>query len=203
MRDAFEGGCYFRVVIDLRVRPRVTRFLEPIGRNLARIGMTATAMTVLGLLVVIAGAALIATGRLVSGGVVVLLGSMLDGLDGAVARASGNVTDRGAFLDAAFDRLGEIAAFGALAVASAGAPRTLLLIVLGLGGAMLVPYMRARAEALGIDGRGGMMGRAERILLFCIGLIVGQVEPMLWVFVVLVWITVITRFRHTYRSIPS
>lgn len=164
--------------------------------------MTATAMTVLGLVVVVAGAVLIATGRLVGGAVVVLLGSILDGLDGAVARASDSVTDRGAFLDAAFDRLGEIAAFAALAVASAGAPRTLLLIVLGLGGAMLVPYMRARAEAAGIDGRGGMMGRAERILLFCVGLIVGQVEPMLWIFVVLVWITVVTRFWHTYRSIP-
>ncbi|HEX6946337.1 MAG TPA: CDP-alcohol phosphatidyltransferase family protein [Acidimicrobiia bacterium] len=196
------AGCYFHDVIDMRVRPRVTRFLEPIGRSLARIGLTATAMTVLGLVVVIVGAILIATGRLALGATVVLIGSMLDGLDGAVARASNNVTDRGAFLDAAFDRLGEIASFSALAVASAGLPRVLLLIVLGLGGAMLVPYMRARAEAQGLDGRGGMMGRAERIILFCVGLIIGQVEPMLWVFVVLVWLTVITRFWRSYRSIP-
>ena len=165
-------------------------------------GMTATAMTVLGLVVVVGGSVLIATGRLVSGAIVVLLGSMLDGLDGAVARASNSVTDRGAFLDAAFDRLGEIAAFAALAVASAGQPRTLLLIVLGLGGALLVPYMRARAEAEGLDGRGGLMGRAERIILFCVGLIVGQVEPMLWVFVVSVWLTSVIRFWRSYRSIP-
>nr|PZN32365.1 MAG: CDP-alcohol phosphatidyltransferase family protein [Actinomycetota bacterium] len=191
------------VVIDTRVRPRVTRFLEPIGRGLSRIGMTATAMTVLGLAVVVVGAFLIARGRLVPGAVVVLLGSCLDGLDGAVARASNSVTERGAFLDAAFDRLGEIAAFSALAVAHAGEPRILLLIVLGLGGAMLVPYMRARAEANGLDGRGGLMGRAERIILFCLGLILGQVEPMLWVFVVLVWFTAVDRFWRSYRSIPS
>lgn len=164
--------------------------------------MTATAMTVLGLVVVVSGSVLIATGRLVSGAIVVLLGSVLDGLDGAVARASNSVSERGAFLDAAFDRLGEIAAFAALAVASAGERRILLLIVLGLGGAILVPYMRAKAETSGLDGRGGMMGRAERILLFCAGLIIGQVEAMLWVFVVLVWFTAVTRFWRSYRSIP-
>ncbi|HLV91324.1 MAG: CDP-alcohol phosphatidyltransferase family protein [Acidimicrobiales bacterium] len=197
-----QAGCYFHDVIDMRVRPRVTRFLEPIGRSLSRIGMTATAMTVLGLVVVICGAVFIAMDRLAIGGAIVLAGSILDGLDGAVARASNSTSDRGAFLDAAFDRLGEIASFSALAVASAGQPRVLLLIVLGLGGALLVPYMRARAEAEGLDGRGGLMGRAERIILFCVGLILGQVEPMLWVFVVLVWFTAVSRFWRSYRSIP-
>jgi hypothetical protein len=65
---------------------------------------------------------------------------------------------------------------------------------------MLVPYLRARAEAEGFDGKGGLMGRAERILLFTVGLIVGLVEPMLWIFVVLVWITALMRFIDTYRS---
>ncbi len=185
----------------MRVRPRVTRFLIPLGRGLARLGMTATAMTILGLVVVLAGSVVIATGRLAAGAIVVLVGSLLDGLDGAVARATNSVSDRGAFLDAAFDRLGEIASFSALAFVSAGEPRVLLLIVISLGGAMLVPYMRARAEAQGLEGRGGLMGRAERILLFSIGLIIGQVEPMLWVFVVSVWITALGRFLKTYRSI--
>jgi CDP-diacylglycerol--glycerol-3-phosphate 3-phosphatidyltransferase len=163
--------------------------------------MTATAMTVLGVAVVIAGSVVIASGRLSLGALIVLLGSLLDGLDGAVARATDSVSNRGAFLDAAFDRLGEIAAFGGLAFAMAGQPRVLLLIVLALGGAMLVPYMRARAESVGIDGRGGLMGRAERILLFTLGLALGQIEPMLWVFVVLVWMTAVTRFWKTYRTI--
>jgi CDP-diacylglycerol--glycerol-3-phosphate 3-phosphatidyltransferase len=126
-------------VIDTRVRPRVTRFLEPLGKGLARIGLTATAMTVLGLAVVVAGSVVIASGQLALGALVVFVGSLLDGLDGAVARATGSVTEKGAFLDAAFDRLGEIAAFGGLAFASAGDPTVLLLIVLALGGAMLVP----------------------------------------------------------------
>jgi CDP-diacylglycerol---glycerol-3-phosphate 3-phosphatidyltransferase len=197
----FPPECYFRGVIDLHVRPRVTRFIQPLGRGLARIGLTPTAVSFLGLAVSVAGAAIIATGRLRTGAFVVLAGSLLDGLDGAVARASGRVTGRGAFLDAAFDRVAEIAAFGGLAVAMDGEPRVLLLIVLSLGGALLVPYMRARAEAIGFDGRGGLTGRAERILLFCLGLITGLVEPMLWIFVALVWLTAFSRFWKTYRSI--
>lgn len=185
----------------MRVRPHLTRYLDVMGTGLAKVGMTPTAMTVLGLTVVITGSAVIATGRLAIGGGIVAVGSLLDGLDGAVARASNKVSAKGAFLDSAFDRLGEIAAFGGLAVAMAGEARALLLIILAVGGALLVPYMRARAEAEGIDGRGGLMGRAERLIVFCSGLILGFVEPMLWAFVVLVWLTVIVRFVNTYRSI--
>lgn len=188
-------------MIDMRIRPHVTRYLDVMGRGLAALGMTPAAMTILGLVVVIAGSVVIATGALVWGGVIVAVGSLLDGLDGAVARASDRVTKRGAFLDATFDRLGEVAAFAGLAVARVGAARELLLIVLAVGGALLVPYMRARAEAEGVDGKGGLMGRAERIILFCAGLILGFVEPMLWIFVTLVWLTVLVRFVNTYRSI--
>lgn len=171
------------------------------GRALSAIGMTPAAMTALGLAMVIAGSVLVATGRLVSGAWVIGLGSALDGLDGAVARASGKVSARGAFLDSAFDRVGEIAAFAGLAFAMEGQARILLLIVLAVGGAMLVPYMRARAEAEGLDGTGGLMGRSERLLLFCLGLIFGFIEPMLWIFVTLVWLTALTRFLRSYRSI--
>jgi phosphatidylglycerophosphate synthase len=188
-------------VIDTRVRPHVTRYLDAIGRVLAKIGMTPTAMTVLGLVVVLAGAVLVGTNRLVSGAWVVAVGSLLDGLDGAVARATDRVSARGAFLDSAFDRIGEIAAFAGLAFAMEGEARILLLIVLALGGAMLVPYMRARAEAEGLVGSGGLMGRTERLIVFCSGLVFGVIEPMLWVFVVLVWLTAFTRFSRSYRSI--
>jgi CDP-diacylglycerol--glycerol-3-phosphate 3-phosphatidyltransferase len=188
------------VVIDTRVRPRVTRYLEPIGQALASLGVTPTVMTSVGLATVIAGSVLIAYDFLRTGAAVVLLGSLLDGLDGSVARASNSVTPRGAFLDSVFDRLGEIAAFAGLAVAFAQNERVLLLVVLAVGGAMMVPYLRARAEAEGFDGKGGLMGRAERILLFTVGLLVAQVEPMLWVYVTLVWLTALARFIDSYRS---
>ncbi len=185
----------------MRVRPRVTRFLEPIGKALARVGMTPTAMTAIGLSTVIAGSVVVGFGALRTGAVIILIGAMLDGLDGSVARASGKETARGAFLDSASDRIGEIAAFAGLAVAFAEDRRVLLLCVLAVGGAMLVPYIRARAEAEGFSGKGGIMGRAERVILFGAGLLFAQVEPMLWVFVVLVWATALVRFVTTYRSI--
>jgi CDP-diacylglycerol--glycerol-3-phosphate 3-phosphatidyltransferase len=145
-------------------------------------------MTFLGLALVLVGSVMIARGLFVSGGWVIAVGSMLDGLDGAVARASGRVSAKGAFLDAAFDRVGEVAAFAGLAFAEAG-------------GAMLVPYMRAKAEAAGVPGLGGLMGRSERLILFCSGVILGFVEVMLWIFVFTVWFTAFTRFIRTYRSI--
>jgi phosphatidylglycerophosphate synthase len=189
-------------MIDMRVRPRITRFLVPMGRGLAGLGITPAMMTVFGLSVTIAGSIFVANQFLRTGAILILLGSALDGLDGSIARVTGTESARGAFLDSAFDRLGEIAAFAGLGVAMAGAPRSLLLIILAIGGAMLVPYMRARAEAQGIDGRGGLMGRAERVLLFGLGLLIGQVEPMLWIFVVTVWFTAGFRFATTYRDIP-
>jgi len=188
------------VVIDTRVRPRVTRYLEPIGQALAAVGVTPTVMTALGLAIVIAGSVLIASDYLRTGAAIVLVGSLLDGLDGSVARASNSVTPRGAFLDSVFDRLGEIAAFAGLAVAFAQNERVLLLVVLAVGGAMIVPYLRARAEIEGFNGQGGLMGRAERILLFTLGLLFGFVEPMLWIYVSLVWLTALARFIESYRS---
>lgn len=188
-------------MIDTRVRPHLQGLLGPIGKLLSGLGVTPAAMTAFGLAVAIAGAILIGMGFLATGAVVALLGSALDGLDGTVARASGAVTARGAFLDAGADRIGEIAAFAALAVAMEGQARILLLIVLSVGGAMLVPYLRAKAESVGLEGRNGFMGRAERVILFSLGLITGLVEPMLWIMVVTVWVTAIHRFVSTYTRI--
>ena len=190
-------------MIDTRVRPHLQGILGPIGKFLAGLGVTPAAMTGFGLVVTIVGAVLIGMGDLAVGGAIALVGSALDGLDGTVARASGAVTDRGAFLDSASDRIGEIAAFAGLAVAMRGNGRALLLIVLSVGGAMLVPYLRGRTEALGVDGRTGLMGRAERVILFAVGLITGWVEPMLWAMVISVWLTAVYRFVTSYRSIQT
>jgi CDP-diacylglycerol--glycerol-3-phosphate 3-phosphatidyltransferase len=196
--------CYVDVlVIDTRVRPHLQGILGPIGKFLAGLGVTPAAMTGFGLVVTIVGAVLIGMGDLAVGAAVALVGSALDGLDGTVARASGSVTDRGAFLDSASDRIGEIAGFAGLAVAMEGKGRILLLIVLSVGGAMLVPYLRARAESVGVDGRNGVMGRAERVILFALGLMTGWVEPMLWVMVISVWLTAIYRFLTSYRAIKT
>ena len=188
-------------VIDLRVRPHLQWLLQPIGRGLSRLGITPLVLTLLGLVVTVVGAIMIGSGRIVGGASVALVGSLLDGLDGSVARAAGTESPRGALLDAMADRIGEVAVLSGLAAAVAGDQRLVLLVVAALGGSLLVPYLRARAEAAGLDGRGGMMGRAERVILFTLGLLLGLIEPMLWVLVIATWATVIWRFLLTYNNL--
>jgi CDP-diacylglycerol---glycerol-3-phosphate 3-phosphatidyltransferase len=190
-------------VIDMRVRPHVQGVIQPIGRLLAALGVSPTILTVLGLATAVVGAVMIGMGLVASGATVALLGAAVDGLDGSVARASGRETARGAFLDATSDRVGEIAVFAGLAVSQAGSPRVLLLILLASGGSLLIPYLRAKAEAEGLNGKGGLMGRAERVILFSLGLITGLIEPMLWVMVVTTWLTVAQRFWSTYRAMDE
>jgi len=199
-----DWSCYVcPIVIDLRVRPRVQGILQPIGQFLARIGISPTFMTLFGFVVAAVGAIVVGFGSLVVGSLIFLVGSALDGLDGAVARASNRVTARGAFLDATVDRLGEIAMLTGLAVAQRTNTRVLLLALLSMGAALMIPYMRAKAEAEGLDGKGGLMGRAERVILYSLGLLLGQVELMLWLMLVGNWYTVGQRFWSTYRRIET
>ncbi len=170
---------------------------------MAKLGVSPTFMTLFGFVVAAMGAILIGTDRHISGALVFLVGSALDGLDGAVARASNRVTARGAFLDATVDRLGEIAMLTGLAVSQRTDTRILLLSLLSMGAALMIPYMRAKAEVEGLDGKGGLMGRAERVILFSIGVLSGFIEPMLWIMLVGNWYTVGQRFWSTYRRIES
>jgi phosphatidylglycerophosphate synthase len=198
-----RAATFLAIVIDLRVRPRVQGILQPMGRFLSRLGVSPTFMTLFGFVIAALGAVMIGLGEHIWGAVVFLIGSALDGLDGAVARASNRVTARGAFLDATVDRLGEIAMLTGLGVSLRDDPRILLLAFLSVGAALMIPYVRAKAEVEGLDGRGGLMGRAERVILFSLGLLTGLVEPMLWVMVIGNWYTVGQRFWSTYRHIDT
>lgn len=188
-------------VIDIWVRPHLRRVLDPIGVFLNRCGISPAGLTLFGLGVTVVGAVIISLEFLVAGSLIALAGSAIDGLDGTLARAADKVTKRGAFLDASVDRLGEVACFSGLAVARAGEPRVLMLIVLSVSGALMIPYLRARAEAEGLKGTGGLIGRAERVILFALGLLTGYVEPMLWAMTGLCWLSALHRFLVAYRAL--
>ncbi len=79
----------------------------------------------------------------------------------------------------------------------------MLLCVSNLGAALLIPYLRAKAESSGVDGRGGLMGRAERVILFTAGLVLDQVGPMLWAMAALSWLTVGQRFLRTWQRLEA
>jgi CDP-diacylglycerol--glycerol-3-phosphate 3-phosphatidyltransferase len=188
-------------MIDMKARAIATRLLAPVGKVLVRVGVGATAVTIVGLLVTVAGAIVVAAGNFVVGGVLVVLGSAIDGIDGAVARAAGTVSARGAFLDAATDRVGETAMWVGVAVALAGDQLGVGLAAGCLGGSLTISYLRAKAESSGADGRGGLMGRAERVILYGLGLVTGLVLPMLWISIVLIWFTVGQRFVNGWRRL--
>lgn len=190
-------------MIETRVRGRIDRFVDPIGVLLARMGLTPVTVTLLGLAITIGGAVLIGRRELVLGGLVALAGATLDGLDGAVARARGAVSPRGAFLDSVADRIGESAFWSGIAFAVADRPRLVALCVVCVSGALTTSYLRAKAESVGADGRGGLMGRAERTILATAGLLTGLVEPMIWIMAGLVWITVGQRFWLVYQRTPD
>ncbi len=198
-------------MIELWARHYVDRVVAPIGRALAGIGVRPAHLTATGLAVTLVGSVWLATGGVVYGALIILAGSALDGLDGSVARASGTASDRGALLDSVFDRIGETSMFAACSFWLAsrlspaeGDPALVVLCMLSLGASLLISYLRAKADIGGVEGRGGLMGRAERIILFTAGFLIDQVAVMLWLMAVLTWFTVFQRFVKTWRQLdPS
>lgn len=195
-------------MIDLKARKKAAPILQPIARGLAKIGVTPTMVTVLGLAITIGGAAMIANGLLWQGGLVAGFGVLLDALDGPLARLKGTASDRGAFIDTMSDRFGEIAFWIGLGVYLRDDSLALILCLVALAFSLLVPYVRAKAESWGAEGRGGWMGRAERMLLALSGTILAGFDlpvltPMLWIFVVLTGLTVLQRIRKTWQQLPG
>lgn len=195
-------------MLDMKGRKKAAPILEPIAAGLAKIGVTPAFVTIVGLAVTIGGAALIATGYLIAGGFTAGIGVALDALDGPLARKLGTASDRGAFLDTMSDRFGEIAVWVGLTVYLRDIPRLLILCVVALAFSLLVPYVRAKAELYDLEGKGGWMGRAERMILILVGtVIVGFgapiMEPLLWVFVILTGFTVVQRIRKTWQQLDT
>lgn len=195
-------------MIDLKARKKAAPILQPIARVLAKTGVTPTMVTVLGLAITVTGAALIANGLLWQGGMTAAFGVLLDALDGPLARFKGTSSDRGAFIDTMSDRFGEVAVWVGLGVYLRDDSVGLILCLVAMAFSLLIPYVRAKAESWGAEGRGGWMGRAERMLLCLVGVILAGfglevLEPMLWIFVVLTGLTVVQRTRRTLQQLPG
>jgi len=132
------------------------------------------------------------------GAAVFVVGSLLDVLDGALARASGKGTPFGAFLDSTLDRISEVLVLGAIALVFARDGRTwaLAATIAAIAGSFLVSYTRARAEALGLRGDVGLGSRAERVVVISAGLILAPWGVLPWAIVLLAataWLTVMQR----------
>ncbi len=134
-----------------------------------------------------------------------VVGSVLDILDGALARAGGKSTPFGAFLDSTTDRVGEGAMLAAIALVFArkGNDTAVVLTVAAVAGSFLVPYTRARAEALGLRGDVGLGSRAERVVVITAGLVLAPWGVLQWAIALLAataWVTVVQRILHVRKQ---
>ena len=179
---------------------------RPAVRLLTKLPITPNAITWSGLLVTVAAAVLITTGHLFAAGFVVLISGFLDILDGALARYTNRVTRFGAVLDSTFDRLADAALLlGILVLFAREEPVTLVLVAgLALVGSLLVSYVRARAEAIGLECRVGLFTRTERVIVLALGLLLSQINYALIVALVVImvfsFVTVGQRLVHVWRQ---
>ena len=181
------------------------RVLAPLVRVLAAIGVTPALLTTGGLVGNAGAAVLIARGELLAGGVVVLLASGLDMLDGAVARATGRASRFGALYDSVLDRASEAAVLFGIAwyAIDEGSREQTLLAFAALTGSLLVSYVRARAEGLGVTLADGLFRRQERVVLTAAGLILGLLRPALWLLAVLSLLTAVQRLVLAARAVRA
>jgi len=140
------------------------------------------------------------------GAILFVVGSILDILDGALARAGGKTTPFGAFLDSTTDRVGEGAMLGAIALIfhRHDHPVALALAFAAVAGSFLVPYTRAKAEALGLRGDVGIGSRAERVVVITAGLVLAPWVVLPWALALLAltaWLTVGQRVLHVRKQL--
>ncbi len=141
--------------------------LDPIGEFLNGLGLTPNTMTLLGLMGNVIGAVFLAYGQLTVGGLIILAMGPFDALDGTMARLRGEPSHWGGFVDSVVDRYSELALFGGLLyyflqqgnLAAAG------WVYAAAAGAVLVSYVRARAQSLGFDVKAGFFSRLERYMI--------------------------------------
>lgn len=177
------------------------RLVEPLGRGLARTGISPNVITLLGFLLSAATAVVLANGHFFVGGLLVLFSGAFDLLDGALARVTGRVTKFGAILDSTLDRLSEAALFFGLLVfyLSRASQLEVILIYVTLVASLLVSYLRARAEGAGLNCEMGLMTRPERVVLLALGLLLGQMLLALWLLAVLTSVTVVQRLFYLWQ----
>ncbi|MEY4361175.1 MAG: hypothetical protein RL391_481 [Actinomycetota bacterium] len=190
-------------MFDGHLRAPVEKAVKPIGDRLRRTRLTPDHLTVVGLVVAVGAALSIAAGWLALGLLLVILAALPDLLDGALAKASNTSSQRGAFFDSVVDRVTDSLLFGGVAWYFASNESAHLAILPMAVAAMssVISYERAKAESLGLHAKGGLMERAERIILLCIGLLFPPIlVVVMWVMLALVTLTAIQRFMKVWKQ---
>jgi len=186
------------------------RLMDPVADALVRRNVHPNTITIFGTVLMVAGGVLYGAGHLMSGGWLLSVTALTDVMDGTVARKSNKSSVFGAFLDSTLDRVADGATLGGLAVFYAVSPvhhsvPMIVVCLAGIIGAFMTSYTRARAEALGLDAKVGMLQRPERVVLLSAPQALFGLALNGWVLAFIIniltitaWITVIQRMMYVY-----
>ncbi len=192
----FDGS--FRAPFDKAVRP--------IGVALAKLGVSPDVVTASGAVFAALCGYLIANGQFRWAALALAAASLPDAIDGAVAKAGGKVSQRGSFVDSVTDRLSDGLVFTGCVwyYLRSDTPEYALIPVALLVSSSLVSYMRAKAESLGYDAKGGLMERAERLIATGIALLIPRFFlPILCIILALTLATAAYRFAKVWTQATS
>ena len=192
-----------------KLRKKISKYNELSAQKIEKTGLTPSAITLLGLIITIISIIplLYLSGYLkyLVFIVLILLAGYMDMLDGALARYTGQVSKRGAFTDSTLDRITDVILITYLYIG--GITYDTLLLILLISTSILISYVRARAEALGLNMQGvGLMERAERILFILFAILISKIlnlldiDILLWLLVFLNIVTISQRIVYTLRN---
>ncbi len=188
-------------MFDGRFRRGIDATTAPVGAWLVRWGVSADVLTASGLVFAGLTAWLIAIGQHRLAIVLLALTGFHDMLDGAVAKASHRASQRGSFFDSVVDRVSDAVLLGGVAyyLTAHHHGELVLLPFAILTSTFMISYQRSKAESLGLSAKGGLMERAERMILLGVALLARVIfVPVLWLMLVLTTMTALGRFRRVW-----
>jgi CDP-diacylglycerol--glycerol-3-phosphate 3-phosphatidyltransferase len=177
-------------------------FLEPTARFLLRLGLTPSTMTIAGLAGNVLAAFLVAQGKISLGGLLMLIFTPFDALDGAMARQAGEDGEWGAFVDSVTDRYSELFVLGGITYyfAMHGEPFWAVATFAAAAGTVLVSYIKARAEAVGYEAKVGLLTRVERYLVLAPSLLLNVPHVGISILALFANYTALQRIFHVRRQ---
>jgi CDP-diacylglycerol--glycerol-3-phosphate 3-phosphatidyltransferase len=161
--------------------------------------------TLLGFFATLVASYLILKGFWFLAGLSIILSGLFDLFDGVAARKLGKVTAFGGFLDSVIDRYSDLLLLLAFLIDGLRKEDSGLVLLISFAsmGTVLIPYVRAKAEALQVPCAVGLMERAERIILLSIGTLFQWMEPILWILAILTHFTVLQRIYYVWKKLHS
>jgi CDP-diacylglycerol--glycerol-3-phosphate 3-phosphatidyltransferase len=179
--------------------------IDEIGRFLNRFGFHPNTISIIGLFGNFVTAVILAIGHMTIGGFLALVMGLLDVVDGTMARLRGESTKFGAFLDSVIDRYSELSIFLGLSYYFAIQQnwQGILASYLAAAGSVLVSYIRARAQSLGLDAQVGLLTRLERYIVLIPALIFNQPLIGVLIIAVLANLTAIQRIYYVWKRLRS